>query len=61
MLAAGQVWQVAGLNLEVTRVGPLLVNYKLAKPDAIRIPSKMGSRTTISEYLQKNKAVLVQS
>ena len=59
-LAAGQVWRVAGLNLQVTRVGPLLVDYKIAKPNAIRIPSKMGTKTTIGLYLKKNKAVLVE-
>jgi hypothetical protein len=60
LLAAGQVWRVAGLNLQVTRVGPLLVDYKIAKPDAIRIPSKMSTKATIGVYLKKNKAVLVQ-
>ena len=58
-LAAGQVWRVDGLNLRVTRVGPMLVDYKLAKPDAIRVPSKMGGKSTITKYLKKNKAVLI--
>jgi hypothetical protein len=59
-LAAGQVWRVAGLNLRVARVGPLLVDYKLAKPDAVRVPNKMGGKATISKYLKKNKAVLIE-
>ncbi len=59
-LAAGQVWRVAGLNLRVARVGPLLVDYKLAKPDAVRVPNKMGAKATISKYLKKNKAVLIE-
>ena len=57
-LVAGQIWHVAGLHLRVSRVGPLLVDYKLAKPDAVRVPNRMGSKATISEYLKKNKAVL---
>ncbi|MGA2246757.1 MAG: hypothetical protein ABSH48_17330 [Verrucomicrobiota bacterium] len=59
-LAAGQVWRVAGLNLRVTRVGPMLVDYKLAKPDAVRVANRMGGKATISEYLKKNKAVLIE-
>ena len=59
-LTAGQVWRVAGLNLQVTQVGPMLVDYKLAKPDAVRISKKMSTKTAISEYLKKNKAVLIQ-
>jgi hypothetical protein len=59
-LAAGQVWRVAGLNLQVARVGPLLVDYKLAKPGGVRIPSKIGGKATITKYLKKNKAVLIE-
>ena len=59
-LAAGQVWHVAGLHLRVARVGPLLVDFKLAKPDAVRIPNRIGAKATISKYLKKHKAVLVE-
>ena len=59
-LAAGQVWRVAGLNLRVARVGPMLVDYKLAKPDAVRVPNSMGGKATITKYLKKNKAVLIE-
>jgi hypothetical protein len=59
-LAAGQVWRVDGLHLRVTRVGPMLVDYKLAKPDAVRVPNKMGGKSTITAYLKKNKAVLIE-
>ena len=38
----------------------MLVDYKLAKPDAVRVPNKMGAKSTISEYLKKNKAVLIE-
>jgi hypothetical protein len=60
-LAAGQVWRVAGLNLQVGRVGPHLVHYKLAKPDAIRIPNVVHGKSTIEKYLKRNKAVLIQA
>jgi hypothetical protein len=59
-LAAGQVWEVAGMHLRVARVGPLLVDYKLAKPDAVRVPNRMGAKATISKYLKKNKALLIE-
>jgi len=58
-LADGQVWRMAELNLQVGMVGKLLVHYKLAKPNAVRIPNLVGSIATIQKYLKKNKAVLV--
>jgi hypothetical protein len=60
-LESGQVWRVAGLNLQVGMVGPLLVHYKLAKPDAVRIPNLVNGKATIEKYLKKNKAVLVRA
>ena len=59
-LADGQVWRMADLNLKVESVGKLLVHYKLAKPDAIRMPNLINSIATIQKYLKKNKAVLVR-
>jgi hypothetical protein len=59
-LEAGQVWRVAEFNLQVNLVGKLLVHYKLAKPDAVRIPNLINSKTTIEKYLKKNKAVLIE-
>ena len=59
-LADGQVWRMADLNLKVESVGKLLVHYKLAKPDAIRMPNLINSIPTIQKYLKKNKAVLVR-
>ena len=59
-LADGQVWRMAELNLKVESVGKLLVHYKLAKPDAIRMPNLVNSIGTIQKYLKKNKAVLVR-
>jgi len=46
------------LNLQVGMVGKLLVHYKLAKPNAVRIPNLVGSIATVEKYLRKNKAVL---
>jgi len=57
-LADGQVWRMAELNLQVGMVGKLLVHYKLAKPNAVRIPNLVGSIATVEKYLKKNKAVL---
>ena len=57
-LEAGQIWEVAGMNLQVSLVGKLLVHYKLAKPGAVRIPNLVNGRATIEKYLKKNKAVL---
>ena len=59
-LAPGQAWRVLGLILRVEMVGKLLVHYKLAKPDAIRMPNLVNSKATIEKYLKHNKAVLVR-
>jgi len=59
-LEDGQVWRMAELNLQVGMVGKLLVHYKLAKPNAVRIPNLVGSIATIEKYLKKNKAVLMR-
>ena len=59
-LADGQVWRMAELNLKVESVGKLLVHYKLAKPNAIRMPNLVNSIATIQKYLKKNKAVLTR-
>jgi hypothetical protein len=59
-LEDGQTWRVAGMNLQVNLVGKLLVHYKLAKPDAVRIPNLVNSKATIEKYLKKNKAVLIR-
>lgn len=58
-LEAGQLWRMAELNLQVGLVGKLLVHYKLAKPDAVRIANSVGGRTSVEKYLKTNKAVLV--
>jgi hypothetical protein len=59
-LAPGQVWRMAEMNLQVGLVGKLLVHYKLAKPDAVRIPNSVSGKAAVEKYLKKNKAVLVR-
>jgi hypothetical protein len=59
-LVEGQVWRMAEANLQVGMIGKLLVHYKLAKPNAVRIPNSVGGKTTIEKYLKKNKAVLIK-
>jgi hypothetical protein len=59
-LESGQTWRVAGLHLQVSMVGKLLVHYKLAKPDAVRIPNLVNGKATIEKYLRKNKGVLMR-
>src|ERR1700723_2949179 len=57
-LADGQVWRMAELNLQAGMGGKLRVHYKLAKPNAVRIATLVGSISTVEKYLKKNKAVL---
>ena len=59
-LETGQVWRVTGLNFEVGLIGKWLVHYKVSKPNAVRIPNRVGGRTDIEKYLKKNKAVLIK-
>ena len=59
-LETGQLWRVAELNLRVGLIGKWLVHYKLAKPDAVRIPNSVTGRATMEKYLKKNKAVLIR-
>ena len=60
-LQAGQVWRMQEMNLQVGMVGKLLVHYKLAKPDAVRIPNSCSGITTVEKYLKENRAVLVKT
>ena len=60
LLEAGQLWRMADAHLCVQAVGKLLVHYKLAKPNAIRMPNLVNSIETIQKYLKKNKAVLTR-
>ena len=49
------------MNLQVGMIGKLLVHYKLAKPNAVRIPTSISGRAAVEQYLKKNKAVLVKA
>ena len=60
-LETGQLWRVADMNLRVGLIGKILVHYKLAKPNAVRIPNSVSGKTTVEEYLKKNKAVLIEA
>jgi hypothetical protein len=60
MLETGQIWHMAEMKMQVDLVGKLLVHYKLAKHDAVRIPNSIASQSDIEKFLKKNKAVLVQ-
>jgi hypothetical protein len=60
-LESGQVWRMAEMNLHVGMVGKLLVHYKLAKPNAVRIPNSCSGISTVEKYLKLNKAVLVKA
>ena len=60
-LVTGQLWRVMDMNLRVGLIGKILVHYKLAKPNAVRIPNSVSGKTTVEEYLKKNKAVLIES
>jgi hypothetical protein len=60
-LEAGQVWRMAELNLQVGLVGKLLVHYKLAAPNAVRVSNSVGGRAAVEKYLKANKAILVKT
>jgi len=59
-LQTGQIWRMAGSRLQVGLVGKLLVHYKLGKPDAVRVPNQVGSKSAVEGYLKQNKAVLMR-
>ena len=58
LLAAGQLWRMAGAEFRVGMVGKLLVHYKLGKPDVLRVPNSCNRIKTIEKYLKTKKAVL---
>jgi hypothetical protein len=58
LLAAGQLWRMAGADLRVAMVGKLLVHYRLGKPDVLRVPISINPIKTIEKYLKAKKAVL---
>ena len=60
-LATGQIWRVGEQNLQVGLIGKLLVHYKLAAPNAVRISNSVGGRAAVEKYLKTNKAVLLKT
>ncbi len=54
-LETGQVWRMPGLNLQVGLVGKLLVHYKLAAPNAVRIANSVGGRAAVEKYLKRTR------
>lgn len=58
-IAAGQIWRVEGMNLQVNRVGPLMVQYKLAKPDALKGTNEIQAKAAVEKYLKKHNAILL--
>ena len=60
-LATGQIWRVGEQNLQVGMIGKLLVHYKLAAPNAVRISNSVGGRSTVEKYLKSNRAVLLKT
>ena len=60
-IAAGQIWRVEGMNMQVSKVGPLMVQYKLAAPDALKASSQIQSKVEVVKYLKKKKAVLLSA
>jgi hypothetical protein len=57
----GQIWRVGEQNLQVGLVGKLLVHYKLAAPNAVRVSNSVGGRAAVEKYLKTNKAVLLKT
>ncbi len=60
-LATGQIWRVGEQNLQVGLIGKLLVHYKLAAPNAVRVSNSVGGRSAVEKYLKSNKAVLLKT
>lgn len=59
-LANGQIWRMAASDLEIKEVGRLLVHYKLLRKDGRKTVTTMSAMRVVNEYLNENRAVLVQ-
>jgi hypothetical protein len=59
-LATGQLWLVEGKHLRVGIVGPLMVHYRLGKPDAPKTVAEINSKAAIEKYLKQKKAKLLE-
>ena len=58
-LENGQIWRLGEFHLKVEMIGKLLVEYRLAKPKAVRTPISICGIATLKKYMRKNKAVLI--
>jgi hypothetical protein len=59
-LTTGQLWLVEGKHLRVGIVGPLMVHYRLGKPDAPKTIAEINSKAAIEKYLKQNQAKLLE-
>ena len=59
-LITGQLWLVEGKHLRVGIVGPLMVHYRLGKPDAPKTIAEINSKAAIEKYLKQNQAKLLE-
>ena len=57
---SGQVWQMAGSQLEIRLIGKTLVHYKHYKGEMKRSPVSLLNKDALERFLQDNQAVLVQ-
>ena len=60
-LESGQRYRLGEAELKVEMVGKLLVHYRLAKPNAVRVAISVAAITTLEKYMKANKAVLIKS
>ncbi len=60
-LAIGQIWRVDGMDLLVNKIGPLTVQYRLAKPAAVKGSNEIQAKAVLETYLKKQKAVLLSN
>jgi hypothetical protein len=60
-LETGQVWRVGEQNLQIVLMGKLLVHYKLAVPNAVRVSNSVGGRGAVEKYIKANKGVLLKT
>ncbi|MEY4201608.1 MAG: hypothetical protein RLZZ265_3348 [Verrucomicrobiota bacterium] len=58
VLVTGQIWEMPNSSLRIGLIGKTLVHYKHYKGTCPRASLSLASKTVLSEYLVKNKAVL---
>ncbi|MEI7731663.1 MAG: hypothetical protein WCO56_18975 [Verrucomicrobiota bacterium] len=58
-LQPGQVWKMADCNLEIGKVGKLLVHYKHYRGKVKRVQTSLTTKREMCKYLLDHKAVKV--